>query len=42
MQRVDYKDKQPRPEKTRNATESAVRNAVHVASLLKSKEYPGG
>jgi multimeric flavodoxin WrbA len=41
MQGVDYKDKQPRPEKTQQATEAAVRNAVHLASLLAEAGYPG-
>lgn len=39
MQRVDYKDKQPKPEKTEKATASAARNATHLAHLLKSSNY---
>jgi multimeric flavodoxin WrbA len=41
MQKTDYKDKQPPPEKTHAATASAVRNTVHLASLLQSSPYPG-
>lgn len=40
MQGVDYKDKQPRPEKTASATKAAARNAVHVAGLLRDSPYP--
>lgn len=41
MQATDYKDKQPRPEKTANATNLAVRNAVHLAGQLRAAPYPG-
>ncbi len=41
MQGVDYIDKSPRPDKTAQATGTAVRNAVHLASLLNSAPYPG-
>lgn len=42
MQRVDYQDKDPRPEKTAQATAGAVRNAVHLARLLAADRYPTG
>ncbi|MGV3758492.1 MAG: flavodoxin family protein [Actinomycetota bacterium] len=42
MQGTDYKDKEPRPEATANATAMAVRNAVHLAARLQGTEFPGG
>ena len=42
MQSTDYKDKDPKPSKTRSTTESAARNAVHLARLLADKMYPAG
>ncbi len=42
MQGEDYKDAHPRPAKTQQTTETAVRNAVHLASLLARNPYPGG
>lgn len=41
MQGVDYKDKEPRPAKTANATAMAARNAVHLARQLRASPYPG-
>jgi multimeric flavodoxin WrbA len=41
MQTVDYKDKDPRPEKTASATSTAARNAAHLARLLDGAPYPG-
>lgn len=41
MQATDYKDLDRIPEKTARATAMSVRNAVHVARLLKREPYPG-
>ena len=41
MQAVDYKDIDPPPEKTANATAMMVRNAVHLATQLRRAGYPG-
>ncbi len=41
MQKVDYKDRDPPPEKTANATAMMIRNAVHLATQLRRAEYPG-
>ena len=41
MGSVDYKDLDETPEKTANATDLAVRNAVHLAGLLSASPYPG-
>ena len=41
MQKTDYRDVQPPPEKTANATAMAVRNTVHLARLLAADPYPG-
>jgi multimeric flavodoxin WrbA len=41
MQGTDYKDMQPAPEKTAQATTTAARNAVHLANLLAASPYPG-
>lgn len=41
MQTVDYKDVDPPPEKTANATDMMVRNAVHLATQLRRAGYPG-
>jgi hypothetical protein len=41
MQGTDYKDKQPRPEKTASTTKTAAGNAVHLARLLRDSPYPG-
>ncbi len=41
MQAVDYKDREPRPEKTASATAMAARNAAHLARLLQDSPYPG-
>jgi multimeric flavodoxin WrbA len=41
MRKTDYKDKEPRPAKTQDATKSAVRNTVHLATLLQGSPYPG-
>lgn len=40
MQGVDYKDKDPRPEKTAETTKALAANAVHLASLLQERNYP--
>jgi multimeric flavodoxin WrbA len=40
MQAVDYKDHDRPPEKTAATTTAAVANAVHLARLLKSAQYP--
>jgi multimeric flavodoxin WrbA len=40
MQGVDYKDKQPRPEKTAQATATLAANTAHLARLLRSAPYP--
>lgn len=40
MQGIDYKDKEPRPEKTAEATSALARNAVHLARLLQEQNYP--
>lgn len=40
MQAVDYKDKDPRPEKTAQTTRTLAANAAHLARLLKSRPYP--
>jgi multimeric flavodoxin WrbA len=42
MQAVDYKDINPRPDKTASATSTAARNAAHLARLLNGAPYPGG
>ncbi len=41
MQATDYKDLEGVPEKTKRATEMSVRNAVHLARLLRGSGYPG-
>jgi hypothetical protein len=40
MQGVDYKDKDPRPEKTEQTTKTLAANLAHVARLLKENPYP--
>jgi multimeric flavodoxin WrbA len=40
MQATDYKDKDPRPEKTAQTTSDIARNATHLARLLKASPYP--
>jgi multimeric flavodoxin WrbA len=40
MQATDYKDKDPRPEKTAQTTSDIARNAAHLARLLKASPYP--
>lgn len=40
MQGVDYKDRQPPPEKTAAATRAAARNAAHLARYLADSPYP--
>lgn len=42
MQGVDYKDKDPKPEKTQATTATAARNAAHLARLLSDAGYPAG
>lgn len=41
MGSVDYKDLDAVPQATANATDLAVRNAVHLAGLLAASPYPG-
>lgn len=41
MQATDYRDLDDVPEKTQRATETSVRNAVHLARLLRDSRYPG-
>lgn len=41
MQAVDYRDLPERPERTQSATEMMVRNAAHLAQLLKERPYVG-
>ncbi|MDP9823978.1 hypothetical protein [Nocardioides massiliensis] len=40
MQGVDFKDKQPTPEKTAQTTSTLAANAAHLARLLKDAPYP--
>jgi len=40
MQAVDYKDKDPRPEKTAGTTKTLAANAAHLARLLAGSSYP--
>lgn len=40
MHGVDYKDKQPRPDKTAATSRAAARNAVHLARHLSDAPYP--
>lgn len=40
MQGTDYLDLEKTPEKTASATEAAVRNAMHLARLLRDEPYP--
>ncbi|HEX2895533.1 MAG TPA: NAD(P)H-dependent oxidoreductase [Marmoricola sp.] len=40
MHTVDYKDKDPRPEKTVAATKTLAANAAHLARLLRESPYP--
>lgn len=40
MHATDYKDVQPRPEKTQSTNAMVARNAAHLARLLKSDAYP--
>lgn len=42
MQATDYKDKDPRPEKTQQTTKTLAANAAHLARLLKQQQYPTG
>lgn len=42
MQAVDYKDKQPTPEKTAGTTKTMARNLAHLAGLLAESRYPPG
>ena len=41
MQSTDYKDLDQTPETTARTTRMSVRNAVHLARLLKAQPYPG-
>lgn len=40
MQATDYQDLDPAPEKTTTTTETAARNAAHLAAVLKAQRYP--
>jgi multimeric flavodoxin WrbA len=40
MQATDYKDKDPRPEKTAQTTKAVAANTAHLARLLQSAPYP--
>lgn len=40
MQGTDYKDKDPRPEKTQQTTGTLATNAAHLAGLLRKQPYP--
>ena len=40
MQPVDYKDKDPRPEKTAATTKTLAANTAHLARLLAGSPYP--
>lgn len=40
MQATDYKDKDPRPEKTAQTTKTLAANAAHLARLLARSPYP--
>lgn len=40
MQATDYKDKDPRPEKTGQTTKTLATNAAHLARLLNERPYP--
>jgi multimeric flavodoxin WrbA len=40
MEKTDYNDLDEVPEGTASATEAAARNAVHLARLLKTSQYP--
>jgi multimeric flavodoxin WrbA len=40
MQGTDYKDKQPRPEKTAQTTRTLAAHAAHLARLLRDAPYP--
>ena len=40
MQATDYKDKDPRPEKTDQTTKTLATNAAHLARLLQERPYP--
>lgn len=42
MQATDYKDKDPRPEKTQQTTKTLAAHAAHLARLLKQQQYPTG
>lgn len=42
MQATDYRDLDPRPEKTEQTTRTLAANAVHLARLLQSSPYPAG
>jgi multimeric flavodoxin WrbA len=40
MQATDYRDKDPRPEKTEQTTKVLAANAAHLARLLQQSPYP--
>ncbi|HET6627664.1 MAG TPA: NAD(P)H-dependent oxidoreductase [Nocardioidaceae bacterium] len=40
MHATDYKDKDPRPEKTAQTTKTLAANTAHLARLLKGSPYP--
>lgn len=42
MQKTDFKDLDPRPEKTLRTADTMVANGVHLARLLQERPYPAG
>jgi hypothetical protein len=40
MQGTDYKEMDPRPEKTEQTTRTLAANTAHLARLLADKPYP--
>ncbi len=40
MDRTDYKDLSPKPEKVTSTTAAVARNATHLARLLAADGYP--
>ena len=42
MQATDYREKDPKPEKTAQTTVALATNAVHLARVLQGSPYPPG
>jgi hypothetical protein len=42
MQKVDFQDRTPLPDATLSTADTMVRNAVHLARLLRADAYPSG